>query len=44
MSQRVRESDFIDQLRSIYIPAYRVFQTYKSMSRQKLQVKYIHID
>ena len=44
MSQRVRESDFIDQLRSIYIPAYRVFQTYKSMSRQKLQVKYIYID
>ena len=32
MSRRVRESDFIDQLRSIYIPEYRVFQIYKSRS------------
>ena len=41
MNQRVRESDFIDQLRSIYIPDYRVFQTYKSRSRWKLQDKYV---
>ena len=43
MSQRVRESDFIDQLRSIYIPEYRAFQIYKLRSQQRLQDKYILI-